>query len=62
MGIDGDIMRKRVFVKGPALSASGYGEHTRLVLRSLRAREEMFDIFLEDIPWGHTGQALEAAT
>ncbi len=52
-------MRKRVFVRGPALSASGYGEHTRLVLRSLRAREEIFDIFLEDIPWGHTGQAME---
>jgi hypothetical protein len=59
MDTDGGIMRKKVFVRGPALSASGYGEHTRLVLRALRSREDIFDIFLEDIPWGHTGQTLE---
>ena len=52
-------MKKKVIVKGPALSASGYGEHTRLVLRSLRTREDIFDIYLIDIPWGHTGQAIE---
>ena len=52
-------MKKKVIVKGPALSASGYGEHTRLVLRSLRTREDIFDIYLEDIPWGHTGQAID---
>jgi len=59
MDTDGGIMRKKVFVRGPALSASGYGEHTRLVLRAMRSKEDIFDIFLEDIPWGHTGQALE---
>lgn len=46
---------KKVLVKGPALSASGYGEQTRFALRSLRAHEDKFDIFLENISWGKTG-------
>jgi len=46
---------KKVLVRGPALSQSGYGEHTRFILRSLRSRPELFDIFLINIPWGQTG-------
>ena len=49
-------MRKKVLVRGPALTASGYGEHARLVLRSLKSKEEHFDIFFENISWGQTGQ------
>ena len=37
-------MRKSVLVRGPALTQSGYGEHTRFVLRALRAQEDKFDI------------------
>lgn len=48
-------MRKKVLVKGPALTASGYGEHARTVLRALRAHENKFDIFFENINWGQTG-------
>jgi glycosyltransferase involved in cell wall biosynthesis len=48
-------MRKKVLVKGPALSMSGYGEQTRFALRSLKTREDLFDIFLVNIPWGKTG-------
>ena len=48
-------MKKRVLVKGPALSRSGYGEQTRFALRALREHEDRFDIFLINIPWGHTG-------
>ena len=59
MGDNGNIMKKKIIVRGPALSASGYGEHTRLVLRSLRSREDIFDIYLDDIPWGHTGNTIE---
>ena len=33
-------MKKKVIVKGPALSASGYGEHARFVLRALKKHEE----------------------
>ena len=48
-------MRNRVLVRGPALTRSGYGEHTRFVLRSLKAYEDKFDIYLITVGWGHTG-------
>ena len=46
---------KKVVVRGPALSQSGYGEHTRFVLRSLRSRQDLFDIYLININWGNMG-------
>ena len=46
---------KKILVKGPALSQSGYGEHTRFVLRSLRSRQDLFDIYLLNINWGNMG-------
>ena len=46
---------KKVVVRGPALSQSGYGEHTRFVLRALRSKPELFDVYLLNIPWGNTG-------
>ena len=48
-------MKKKVLVKGPALSRSGYGEHTRFILRSLRSREDILDIYLHNLNWGKTG-------
>ena len=38
-------MKKKILVEGPILSQSGYGEHARFVLRSLRQQEDVFDIF-----------------
>ena len=48
-------MKKRVLVRGPALSRSGYGEHVRFLLRSLRAHEQMYDLYLLNVQWGGTG-------
>jgi glycosyltransferase involved in cell wall biosynthesis len=48
-------MRKKVLVRGPALSQSGYGEHARMILRALRQREELFDVYILPTGWGHTG-------
>ena len=48
-------MMKKILVKGPALSRSGYGEQTRFALRALRSRPDVFDIYLVNIPWGSTG-------
>ena len=45
---------KTVLVKGPALSHSGYGEHTRFILRSLKSKPEAFDVFLINTNWGAT--------
>ena len=48
-------MKKKIFVKGPVLSQSGYGEQSRFALRALRSREELFDIYIQPISWGKTG-------
>ena len=48
-------MKKKILVKGPALSRSGYGEQTRFALRALQTYEEYLDIYLLNIPWGTTG-------
>jgi len=48
-------MKYKVLVTGPALTRSGYGEHTRLVLRSLRLREDILDVYLHPLNWGKTG-------
>ena len=47
-------MRKKILVTGPALTQSGYGEHTRFLLRSLRSKEDVFDIYLNNVNWGKT--------
>jgi len=49
-----DRSMKKILVRGPALSQSGYGEHTRFLLRSLRSQESYFDIYLININWGST--------
>ncbi len=51
-------MRKKIIVKGPAMSRSGYGEQARYALRALRSREDLFDIYIVNIPWGNTGQLI----
>ena len=48
-------MKKKIFVRGPILSQSGYGEQARFALRALRSKEDIFDIYLQAIPWGQTG-------
>lgn len=48
-------MRKKIFVRAPVLSQSGYGEQSRFALRALRSREDLFDIYIQPIPWGQTG-------
>ena len=46
---------KKIIVRGPALSRSGYGEHTRFLLRSLKRHEDKLDIYLINVNWGKTG-------
>ena len=48
-------MKRSIYVRGPVLSQSGYGEQARFALRALRSREDLFDIYIEPIPWGKTG-------
>ena len=47
-------MRKRILLKGPVLTRSGYGEQSRFALRALRSREDLFDIHIQPLQWGQT--------
>jgi glycosyltransferase involved in cell wall biosynthesis len=48
-------VKKKILVRGPVLSQSGYGEQARFALRALRSREDLFDIYVQPIRWGQTG-------
>ena len=48
-------MKKRILLKAPILTQSGYGEHSRFVFRALKEREDLFDIYIEPLEWGKTG-------
>ena len=54
MALDGDKMRKKILLKGPLLTRSGYGEQARFALRSLRSRLDLFDIYIQPLQWGKT--------
>jgi len=54
-------MRSKVLVKGPILSRSGYGEHARFVLRSLRDKQDELDIYVHPLNWGKTGWLYESS-
>jgi len=49
----------KVYLKGPLLTQSGYGHHSRTVLRALKTRKDLFDIFVQPIPWGQTSWVWE---
>ena len=46
-------MLKKVLVEGPVLTKSGYGEHSRFVLRALRARKDL-QVYINPLEWGKT--------
>ena len=44
------MSKKKIIVRGPAMSLSGYGEQCRFALRSLKAYDSVYDIYLTNIP------------
>ena len=54
-------MKKKILLKGPLLTRSGYGEQARFALRSLRSREDLFDIFIQPLQWGKTSWTSESS-
>ena len=48
-------MKKKILVRAPVLSQSGYGEQSRFALRALKSKEDIFDIYIVPINWGKTG-------
>lgn len=57
--IGGCIMKKKVLLRAPVLTRSGYGEQSRFAMRSLRSREDIFDIYIHPLEWGHTSWVSE---
>ena len=51
---------KSVLLKGPILSRSGYGEHTRCVYRALQSRPDLYDVYIEPTNWGRTAWSYAA--
>mgnify|MGYP003110439073 CR=1 FL=1 len=49
---------KKIIVRGPALSRSGYGEQTRFALRCLRSCNQ-YDIYIINTSWGKTSYISE---
>ena len=47
-------MKKKIILKGPVLTRSGYGDQARFALRALRSREDLYDIYIQPLQWGHT--------
>lgn len=47
-------MKKKVLIRGPILTSSGYGEHARMVYRALKSEPELFDLYIQPLPWGQT--------
>jgi len=52
-------MKKKILLKAPILTRSGYGEQSRFALRSLRSRPDLFDIYIQPLQWGHTSWVSE---
>jgi len=48
----------KILVRGPALTRSGYGEHARFILRSLRKLKNV-ELYLIALGWGKTGWVVE---
>ena len=59
MAINGGSVKKKILLKGPLLTRSGYGEQARFALRSLRSREDLFEVFIQPLQWGHTSWTSE---
>ena len=45
---------KKVLVRGPALSQTGYGEQCRFALRALLSKPHVFDVFVQNTTWGNS--------
>lgn len=52
------MSKRKILVRGPALSRSGYGEHCRSVLRALRS-DDRNEVYLLNVGWGHSGWIAE---
>jgi hypothetical protein len=50
----GSVIKKKVLLRGPLLTRSGYGEQARFALRALRSQPEACEVFIQPTGWGKT--------
>tara|TARA_R110002020_G_scaffold37239_1_gene112452 strand:+ start:40925 stop:42199 length:1275 start_codon:yes stop_codon:yes gene_type:complete len=53
-------VKKKVLLKSPILTRSGYGEHSRFIFKALMSRKELFDIYVVPLNWGQTSWIVES--
>ena len=54
-------MIRKILLKAPILTRSGYGEQSRFALRALRSRPDLFDIHIHPLTWGMTSWLSETS-
>jgi len=52
--------KMKIIVKGPILTQSGYGEHARFLMRSLKKYEDVVELYLLPLNWGNTNWLAES--
>ena len=50
---------KKVLIRGPILTRTGYGEQARFAYRALKSRPDLFEVYIVPTPWGNTGWTIE---
>lgn len=50
---------KKVLIRGPILTRTGYGEQARFAYRALKSRPDLFKVYLVPTNWGSTGWTIE---
>tara|TARA_E500000331_G_scaffold358567_1_gene426724 strand:- start:6094 stop:7362 length:1269 start_codon:yes stop_codon:yes gene_type:complete len=50
---------KKVLIRGPILTRTGYGEQARFAYRALKSRPDLFQVYVIPTNWGHTGWIIE---
>jgi len=50
---------KKVLLRAPIYSTSGYGEDARVILRALLSERDKFDLYIMPIKWGNTSWMFE---
>jgi glycosyltransferase involved in cell wall biosynthesis len=47
-------MKKKIILRAPVLTISGYGVHSRQIFRWLETKKSEYDLFVETLMWGNT--------
>lgn len=47
-------MKKKVILRAPLLTMSGYGVHSRQIFRWLESKTDEYDFWVHTVPWGNT--------